>query len=93
MRTEAIMRTVNRAMWTPGRLSRDWLMRASFVLVGAIFVICQIIVSGARTQTERAAIAADRGQLDGGLECSADGNGRHASRLNYRRAARYLKSK
>ena len=37
------MRTVKKAMWIPGRLSRDWLMPASFVLVGAIFVICQII--------------------------------------------------
>ena len=49
-------------MWNPGGLSTDWRMRISFVLVGAIFVICQIIIaSGTRTETERAAIAADHG--------------------------------
>jgi len=47
------------AMWSPGRLSSDWRMRVSFVLVGAIFVICQLIVHGTRLPTEQA-IAADR---------------------------------
>jgi hypothetical protein len=66
-------------MWTPGRLSSDWLMRISFVLVGAIFVLCQIIVSGTGTQTERAAVAADRGQQDASWSAiPADTDGSHA---------------
>ena len=48
-------------------LSSDWRMRLSFALAGAIFVLCQIIMVGTRSDGDRTTLARDAGYEDGAL--------------------------
>ena len=46
----------------------NWRTQISFLLAGAIFVLCQMIVSGTRNNVDEAGVAqaSDRGFQDGG---------------------------